>query len=525
MVRVTFALVSLILLAGVPGVVAEAGTDRLEYRYAAGFAATGQFEGECEAAGFRLPEATPGRLRVHHGGGQIVVSEARVNYTVWAESRVEWHGGTVRFTSHPLPPGVLDVAWDRWGHVHGYRPAEGSSDVLRAPLVGRQWDAGPSVRYAPTGPAYFVPDAEAGVRRIVDPIIEGPLRSVRTDATNVTLEGVLGVRAMQARFEQGTEVLELPVHERAELRDGGGLHPVVSERVWIEVHADAFLQNATLVLPQDEAELYCSGLAWGGEGSVHFRNANGQARVDLDDVAFNVKELTVAGRFESQEAMEVAADATGEQAVARGQATGDFSALGLDFQSVLVKPTTAPALVQVGFWALAGALLLASLSQFSRLVGLFYTRLDESTALKHPLRKQLLDVVRQRPGLLHNDAVAATGQPRGVVRHHLRVLETVGLLRSLRTGKEIHLYPRGANLDQEKKSLLLEKDAPVRFLVERARAAPLVRAAASQDLRTQFTMSRMGAWKAIRRAVEAGLLRTEPTRQGDVLRPVDSVPG
>ena len=61
-------------------------------------------------------------------------------------------------------------------------------------------------------------------------------------------------------------------------------------------------------------------------------------------------------------------------------------------------------------------------------------------ALAHPVRRQLLDLVRARPGCNVNDACRPFALSRIAVMKHLRVLEEAGLLVSRKSGRSRELY-------------------------------------------------------------------------------------
>ncbi len=509
------------VVAAIPAANGAPGPDVLEYRYANGFVASGAFAGDCGLVGIAFAEGEPGQVRLRHQGATLTVEEARLNYTVagFDDGRVgwrQWHEGRLTATVDPLAPDDLTVTWGATGHARASHVNVPGADPLSATLAGSQWEAGRLARFVRTGPGIFQPTADGAPGYVPYTGIAGWSRALTVDDDAVTASGDVGFLLMEARVEWPGGSVALPPHHQQEAR-GLDASPAVAERTWIETHAWLRLENATFEVPPS-ATLYCDALTLEGDGVVTYRDAQGAARVDGRDVSFVRNELTVGGSLASQERLDVEAGPTGEEAWPHGRASGAFTALGLDFETVVAKPTAAPDLARIGFWALLGGLLLAVASQFSRLVGLFYTRLDESNALHHPLRRRILGLVQERPGLIQLDVVAATGQPRGVVRHHTQVLETVGLVRSLRAGKETHLYPRGVNLDQEKRSLVLARDAAARFLVDRVQAGPVARWRAGRDLMDRFGVSRMGAWKMIRRAVAAGLVRAQATSQGEVLQ-------
>jgi DNA-binding transcriptional ArsR family regulator len=61
-------------------------------------------------------------------------------------------------------------------------------------------------------------------------------------------------------------------------------------------------------------------------------------------------------------------------------------------------------------------------------------------ALAHPVRRQLLDLVRAHPGCNVNDACRPFALSRIAVMKHLRVLEQAGLLVTRKSGRSRELY-------------------------------------------------------------------------------------
>src|SRR5687768_16673711 len=51
---------------------------------------------------------------------------------------------------------------------------------------------------------------------------------------------------------------------------------------------------------------------------------------------------------------------------------------------------------------------------------------------RHPLREQLVDEVKKHPGSRLLDVAEATGSKRSTAKHHLGILEQVGLVKTVR---------------------------------------------------------------------------------------------
>lgn len=102
-------------------------------------------------------------------------------------------------------------------------------------------------------------------------------------------------------------------------------------------------------------------------------------------------------------------------------------------------------------------------------------------ALSDPARRRLLDRLNERNGLTLTELCADMGMTRQSVSKHLDVLETAGLVTTLRRGREKHHY-----LDA----------APINDIADRwIRTYDRARAAALSDLKTALEANSMGTTK------------------------------
>jgi len=62
---------------------------------------------------------------------------------------------------------------------------------------------------------------------------------------------------------------------------------------------------------------------------------------------------------------------------------------------------------------------------------------DIEVALRHPLRRQLLDLAPGPPSLGAGELAELTGEPPGRVLYHLRVLAECGLAPPVRAGESL----------------------------------------------------------------------------------------
>lgn len=154
--------------------------------------------------------------------------------------------------------------------------------------------------------------------------------------------------------------------------------------------------------------------------------------------------------------------------------------------------------VGLGALALAGAL--------AKLLWPLYTRLERGQLLHHPVRRKLLELVTESPGIHLEAARRAAGIGAGSAAHHVHLLVGGGLVREQRAGRFRRLYPADVP------PLVIARDAALR----QPRAAALyelVRANPGLGLREASRRLSVPAsslqWHAERLA-RAGLLQRRP---------------
>lgn len=78
-----------------------------------------------------------------------------------------------------------------------------------------------------------------------------------------------------------------------------------------------------------------------------------------------------------------------------------------------------------------------------------YSRFNnKDEALKSEMRNRILALIRDNPGICLSDAAERMGVARNTIRHHLRVLERVGLVRVEDDANLKVYYPAGAQAIQ-----------------------------------------------------------------------------
>ena len=86
----------------------------------------------------------------------------------------------------------------------------------------------------------------------------------------------------------------------------------------------------------------------------------------------------------------------------------------------------------------AGVLVLAA-----KLLAPLFTRIAQPEALQNERRRRLHQIISAQPGISYNRLIEAAGMSRGAARHHLHVLENIGLIQTESLGLTRRHFPRG----------------------------------------------------------------------------------
>lgn len=78
-----------------------------------------------------------------------------------------------------------------------------------------------------------------------------------------------------------------------------------------------------------------------------------------------------------------------------------------------------------------------------------FTRLEKDDVLEHDRRSEIYSFIQQNPGVCFTDVKDRTELANGVLRHHLRVLETQEFIKTVRDGFRVRFYMRGPRVDPE----------------------------------------------------------------------------
>jgi DNA-binding transcriptional ArsR family regulator len=99
-------------------------------------------------------------------------------------------------------------------------------------------------------------------------------------------------------------------------------------------------------------------------------------------------------------------------------------------------------------------------------VVVLFSRIAGSDVASHPVRSRILDVLNAEPGLHFNEVVRRAGAAPSTTTHHLRILQSAGLVRQRRVGPFVQYFPPGP--DPAPQRLLLRSDLARRILRQAA---------------------------------------------------------
>jgi hypothetical protein len=507
------------ILATVPGSIANGPRDAAEFTYAHGLQASGTLAGECALAGVRFPANEPRAVTFHTRGATLAVYETRLNVTqLHGPVPTGWtHVEGQTATRHELPQGQLIVHAPPGSHVTlTHKALDETKPSMRALVQGATWSTGAPDKWfaVATGYDHRYIENRSGHLVLSPQSVPGPAFTLRPGPGPYAVSGDGFVKMDSTRVTATDFDLTLPplrrvVHEVA--------LPLLTRQTVLETFAVLTLDGFETSLSGARTEPICQALTWTGTGSVLYRTAAGWAARGSERHDFDRKEFVLNGTLQGHETAVAADSQPGAPVYMRGRAEGQFQAIGLDF-ALVSAPTLDLPLKRLGLVAVALAAAAWAASNVPRFVALFYTRVGVDRALTHPVRAQLHDAAHARPGLILKDFVQVSGRAYAVVRHHVDVLERVGLLRTLRHGSQLHVYPAQANLREARRALTRAGDAPAAFLADWAGPTGRSTRDAVRLLRERFGLSRVGAWKVVWRAERAGLVVRRDGPEGSAVQ-------
>ncbi len=495
-----------------PGSVALAPDSRAIVSYGLGSSLEGSSGASCNSPAVFLDQFAQPELRFETGGGEWSAHVVDYNITrVGQDTPIDQPvTSDIRTSNEQVPAGNLSVRVGANGTARILAPPAPfllDDTTFTVDITSPQLGTGPLVTQSST--VMFYTKLETSIVPTFGRLVH-PHRFVEASTGDLGIRGDLVVYLENAdvRLPDG-RLLATPDRVQVMARSGA---PGAASVDWVrEQYVFLTLHDATATLAAAGARLACEDLAAHVVGTVHAYQAQGFVERGAERIDFENRELSLTGDFSWDERR-------GDGGQVAASAVGHFDAAGLDFAPALDAPDALPAIIKVGFWAAVLAGLLAALYYLTKVFLGFFTRLSSDDVAGHASRRLILDAVRANPNLTLAALVAATALPASMVRYHARILESRGLLRSHRVGRNRCFVASGALRGEGRK--LMDVGVP---LV--ARHDPVVGAVAAHltpgwtrlnpflhVLAKDMSVSRVGAWKAVRRAEKYGLV--EISRQG-----------
>jgi predicted transcriptional regulator len=149
-----------------------------------------------------------------------------------------------------------------------------------------------------------------------------------------------------------------------------------------------------------------------------------------------------------------------------------------------------------------------------------FTRLRKDDLLEQASRRRIFETIHANPGVTVVALVHLVGQSRASVRHHLRILQGHGRVRSFKAGGAWRFVASDLDLARTRIHVVQALDPKLRELRLRVRPEGTNARHLVEGLQRDLGLSRSGGWHLVGRAVDAKLVTKE--RHG---RTVILVPG
>ncbi|HUR63715.1 MAG TPA: winged helix-turn-helix transcriptional regulator [Candidatus Thermoplasmatota archaeon] len=140
---------------------------------------------------------------------------------------------------------------------------------------------------------------------------------------------------------------------------------------------------------------------------------------------------------------------------------------------------------------------------------LFSRVLHPERALRNPKRRGILEAVVAHPGLEISDLSQSTGYAEGTVRHHLAVLQRVGLVVANRTGRRVHFFENHGRYAHNWRTVAAQRDSKSRQLLEWIHRNPGRSQGEVVEEGEAFGMKRSAVLRRLGRLAAAGLVTIE----------------
>lgn len=133
-----------------------------------------------------------------------------------------------------------------------------------------------------------------------------------------------------------------------------------------------------------------------------------------------------------------------------------------------------------------------------------FSRVEGPQAARHPVRSDILALVRSDPGASRQEIARRLGLAEGQASHHLRVLLRSRLLDSVSSRGQLHFFPHGSYGPAEKARLAMGRSGPeaeVLRVLERRSSASL------QEIREAVGLSLAAVSRLVGRMETRGVVR------------------
>ncbi|MEA3143756.1 MAG: hypothetical protein QOG31_1080 [Thermoplasmata archaeon] len=141
---------------------------------------------------------------------------------------------------------------------------------------------------------------------------------------------------------------------------------------------------------------------------------------------------------------------------------------------------------------------------------LFSHVLHPERALRNPKRRRILEAVVAHPGLEVSELSKSTGYAEGTVRHHLAVLQRVGLVGANRTGRRVHFFENHGRYSHNWRTVAAQRDSKSRHLLEWIGHNPgTSQSAVVEEAHHAFGMTRGTVLRRLGNLTAAGLVTVQ----------------
>ncbi|HUR26394.1 MAG TPA: winged helix-turn-helix transcriptional regulator [Candidatus Thermoplasmatota archaeon] len=140
---------------------------------------------------------------------------------------------------------------------------------------------------------------------------------------------------------------------------------------------------------------------------------------------------------------------------------------------------------------------------------LFSRVLHPDRALRNPKRRSILEAVVAHPGLGLTDLSATTGYALGTVRHHLEVLQRVGLVVANHTRGQVHYFENHGRYSHNWRTVAVQREPLQRHLLEWITGHPGCTQGEVIAEAGAFGASRGTALRRLNRLLSAGLVTVQ----------------